>query len=177
MSVDTDDVPKHFKPNELDSYIITQVLKYEGTPHAIAFFSRVCDKLTDYSYWFMLGLLWVSYSGKSDLSLWKQLFRSDRPRRSTSLMKPSEFEVFKALPDKITVYRAHRPHETDWISYTLSPPEAARFARERGVSEIVEYRIRKKHALALFLRRGEQEIIMLEPHKSERVRTIKVVIE
>lgn len=156
------DISPNFKPNAIDSKIIQAVIRHEGTPRAIATFSELHRHLTDYAYWFLLGTLWVSYSGRSDLELWRKLFRVGRSRRASSLMKPSELSAFLALPSTLQVYRAHRPQETDWISYTLDRHTAERFANERG-GVIKRYAVRKRHALALFLRRAEQEIIVLDP--------------
>lgn len=170
-----EDVSPNFKPNEYDMSVISDLLRYEGTPLAIQFFSNVCLRLTDYSYWFFLSTLWVSYSGHTDLKLWRRLFQSSRSNRKTSIMKPSEVMVFNLLPDELTVYRAHRSNETDWISYTLNQDIAKRFAKERGVCEIIEYRLNKKDVIALFLRRSEQEIIMLKPYKLVKVQAICIV--
>jgi hypothetical protein len=158
--------------NIVDSSIAKNILKFEGTPRAITYFAEVCDKLSDYSYWFILGTLWVSYSGWSDLQLWRDLFSSDRPKRKSSIMKPSELAAFESLPYEIIAYRAHRPHETDWISYTLDIDVAKWFASERGVREVSQYKLRKRDVISLFLRRGEQELIMLTPEKAKYVQTI-----
>lgn len=91
-------------------------------------------------------------------------------------MKPSELSAWRALPDELSAFRAHRANEDDWIAYTLDPKTAGRFARERGILEVTEYRIRKADALCLFLRRGESEILVLDRTKAEPVRTIPVVI-
>lgn len=163
------DISTDYEWNPIDQRIITALLPFEGTPYAVQYFAKVCKNLTDYSYWFVLGTLWVSYSGRADLYLWKKLFRSDRPKRKTSIMKPSELSVYREIPERIRVYRAHRAGERDWISYTLDKTVAERFAREREVSEIVEYELRKKDVIALFLRREEQEIIMLNPGKAKRI--------
>lgn len=172
-----DDISPDFVPNVRDSQILRYLLQFKETPEAIKQFAKVCNLLTDYSYWFMFGTLWVSYSGWSDLKLWKRLYKGIRSNRSTSLMKPSEFAVLRSLPDVITAYRAHREGEKDWISYTLSPQIAARFARERGVLVITEYQLRKRDVMALFLRRGEQELIMLSPARATKVGEIQVVLE
>lgn len=155
--------------------IIRQILEREGTGHAIVYFSKHCDRLSDYWYWYILGTLWVSYSGFSDLNLWKRLLGRDRSNRQTSLMKPDEYAVFCHLPETVKAYRAHRPNEADWISYTLDPQIAAKFAIQRDVDEVVEYRIPKAEILALFLRRGEKELIVLEKNKAEKLRVISVV--
>ena len=163
------DISANFQPNATDATVAKGLLAYEGTPLAILYFAKHCDALSDYAYWFLLGSLWVSYSGWSDLALWRHLLQSDRPKRTTSLMKPSEWESFKRLPEKITAYRAHRQGETDWISYTLDKTVAERFVQSRDSGHIVEYELRKKDVHALFLRREEQEILMLTPRLAKRV--------
>lgn len=168
------DVSPDFRWNRQDAKIMRKVTPHEATPQAIRVFNHVHRRLSDYGYWFLLGTLWVSYTGWSDLELWKRLFRSTRPRRETSLMKPSELGVYRALPDMLTFYRAHRHGERDWVSYTLDPLKAAMFAVQRGVSEVVEYRAAKADALCLLLRRGESEVLILDQQKAERVCSIEV---
>lgn len=90
-------------------------------------------------------------------------------------MKRDEYATFLQLPETLKIYRAHRPAEADWIAYTLDPKIAARFAVERGVDEIVEYLAPKSEVLALFLRRGEAEILVLDKRKVERSMVIEVV--
>ncbi|MGG3012270.1 hypothetical protein ABEO98_22650 [Brevibacillus parabrevis] len=162
------DVSPYFKWNLIDQQIGNNLIEYEATPRAVTYFSEVCDRLTDYAYWFFLSTIWVSYSGHSDLQLWRKLFSSDRPKRRKSIMKPSEVKVFETLPYEITAYRAHREGETDWISYTLDWKIAVRFAQERGVNEITEYRLRKKYVLALFLS-GNINVRFDEKKHSENV--------
>jgi hypothetical protein len=160
------DISPNFKPYLFDSIISQKLIELEKTPEAIIYFSQVCKELSDYAYWFFLSTLWVSYCGWSDLQLWKGLFSSERPKRKTSIMKPSEVMAFDTLPYNIMAYRAHRSGEKDWISYTLDRDIAKRFARERNVNKVALYKLRKPDILALFLRRGEQELIMLEPQRA-----------
>lgn len=155
--------------------IMQKILKHEGTGRAIVHFAKDCNRLSDYWYWYTLGTLWVNYSGWSDLNLWKKLFESSRPNRPTSLMKPDEYAVFQRLPDVVRAYRAHRPNETAWLSYTVDPRIAARFAVERGVNEVVEYFIPKPYIVALFLRRKEAELLVLDNRKVQRSEVIEVV--
>lgn len=89
-------------------------------------------------------------------------------------MKPSEPIVYRQLSDVITAYRAHRAGETDWISYTLSLTIASRFARERDVTTVTEHHLRKRDVIALFLRRGEEELLMLRPDRAQKIRTVPV---
>lgn len=152
---------------------IQRLIEREGTGRAIVYFSQHCDRLDNYWYWFVLGTLWVNYSGWSDLDLWKRLFSSKRPNRETSLMKPNELIAFRRLPETVRAYRAHRSNECDWIAYTLDPKIAARFAAERGVDRVTEYAIPKAEILALFLRRGEVEILVINKTKACRLDVIQ----
>lgn len=156
--------------------IIKRVTEREATPGAIKFFAKNCGALGDYWYWFTLGTLWVSYTGFSDLKLWRKLFQANRPNRATSLMKPNEFRALTGLPTEITAYRAHREGEADWFSYTLSLDTVVRFARERGVMQVTEWSIPKSEVLALFLRRGEYELLVLDPKRVTKVQDIKLVV-
>lgn len=170
-----DDVSPDFRWDKQDVKVIEKILPLEGTPEAITAFCRHAYKLTDYAYWFLLSTLWVSYTGWSDLELWKRLFSSTRGGRETSIMKPSELGVFRTLANPLTLYRAHRPNENDWISYTLFAEKAAEFAARRGVDEVKVYRVAKEDALSLFLRRGEFEVLVLDKSKAECLTTIQVV--
>lgn len=165
----TPDISPDFVWNAEDARIFAQLIDREATPQAIRFFARHHRHMTDYGFWFALSTLWVSYTGWSDINLWRRLFSSDRPRRETSLMKPSELQVFRELPDTLTVYRAHRPKETDWIAYTLDRTVAERLATERH-GPIRAYHVAKTDVLALFLRRGEQEVLILDPRCVELVK-------
>ena len=157
--------------------VIQGVLEREATPSAVRYFAKHEKRLGNYWYWFVLGTIWISYSGHSDLNLWRSLFSSSRPGRETSLMKPDELEAFRNLPCALVAYRAHRDGETDWISYTLDPLIAARFAVKRMVPEVVEYEIPKSLATALFLRRGEKEILATSRFSSRKLRTLAVKLE
>lgn len=168
------DISSCFKYNFQDKMVGLQLIKREETPEAIKYFSENCDKLTNYAYWFFLSTLWVSYTGYSDIELWKKLFSSDRPQKLKSIMKPSELKEYNYLPYNVTVYRAKRPEETQWIAYTLDFEIAKRFAKERKVNKITKYEVKKKDILALFLRRGEKEIIVLDETKPKFIEEIEV---
>lgn len=171
------DVWKGFTWNLYDAKVGKEIIKREATPEAVTYFAEVCEKLSNYGYWFYLSTLWVSYAGHSDLDLWKELFSSSRGQRLQCIMKPSELQSFERLPYFVTAYRAHRPGETDWIAYTLDPVVAARFARERGVGQVSEYKIKKRDIVGLFLRRGESEILVLDKEKPEFIKEHGVIIQ
>src|SRR5579872_1951008 len=168
------DISPDFVPDRRDALFMAELVKHEATPEAVRYFARNCRRITNYGYWFALGTIWVSYSGWSNLDLWKTFFRSPRPNRDSSLMKPSELRAWRSLPDVLTAYRAHRPNESDWISYTLNPFTAGEFAARRGVDHVAEYRIKKSDTLCLFLRRGETEVLMLDREMAQQSGTLPV---
>lgn len=172
-----DDVLPQFSYNKSDHKIFEKILKYEGTAYAIKEFEKHCNRLSDYGYWFGLSTLWVSYTGFSDLNLWKYLFSSNRSNREMSIMKPSELNEYKNFPEILTVYRAHRENENDWIAYTLSAKKAAQFSIKRDVKTIKEYEVNKNDILCLFLRRGEQEIIILDKNNVKFIKDISVIVQ
>lgn len=171
MNNQTDNISTAFHWNEFDYQVAKAVLGRAETPEAIQYFSKHDLLLSNYGYWFMLSTLWVSNTDLTHLDLWKKLFASHRPNKQISLMKPNELTIFKTLPNKLTVYRAHRPNETDWIAYTLDKEVAFWFAKNRGTNQIDEYRIKKKDVLAVFLRREESEVIVLDKNIPKYQRT------
>lgn len=162
------DVSPDFVWDAEDARIARELVAREGTPQAIRYFARHTRRLSNYGYWFLLGTLWVRYTGFSDLETWRRLFRSERPRRASSLMKPSELRELQNLADPLTLYRAHRLGENDWIAYTLDLSVAQRLARSRQ-GPICAYRVAKADVIALFLRRGEQEVLVLDAAHVQRV--------
>ena len=94
--------------------------------------------------------------------LGRNLFSRSRPDRKRSLLQPDEVRALHDLSPPVTAYRAHRPGEVDWIAYTLKRETACRFARERGADQITRYANPKRTIVALFLRRGEHEVLALD---------------
>lgn len=170
------DVSLDFKYSKLDADIIQRVTKHGESPRAIRAFNNEHRQLSDYGYWYLLGTLWVSYADQTDLELWRRLFRSPRPNRNTSLMKPSELAEWNYLPDEFFVYRGHNHGETDCIAFSIDKFAAARFAIQRDVKEVWQYLVKKEDVLCLFLRRGESEVILLDNHKKVGTRPILIVV-
>ena len=156
------DISPLFRPDPRDAALAFRLTQLDDSPEAMRTFAANCHALTDYGYWFLLGLCWVQYTGWSSLDLWKELFSSGRPHRESCLMKPTERRYFNVLPKTVHCYRVHRPGEQDWISYTLDQDTAQKIAAMRGATQIHEYRIPRKRLLCLFLRRHEYEVLCLD---------------
>ncbi len=149
--------------------ITTKLIRLQKMPAALFHFSKNQGQLSNYWYWFLLSTLWVNYNGMTELATWRRLFASQRPNRLTSIMKPSELAAFKQLPETVTAFRAHRVGEQDWIAYTLNPERAVEFAHRREVGEVMGYEIPSAALLALFLRRGESEVLLLDRSQAKPV--------
>ncbi|KRK40828.1 hypothetical protein [Loigolactobacillus bifermentans] len=163
------DISTAFKPNRKDSEIMSELIKLDGDSKSVEYFDQHSHELTDSAYWFGLSTLWVGSANCADLETWKRLFSSNRPNRAISLMKPSELKALKKLPNKINLFRAQQPGETDWIAYSTNPAVAARFAVMKNISEISVFRTKKPNISALFLRRNEYEAIVLDKRMVKKV--------
>lgn len=170
------DIHPKFVSNYSDSVLASDIVKMfpnnklkELAQERLIYFKNNQERASDYFYWFMLGTLWVEFTGHTSLGLWKDLFNSKRDH-SDCLMKPLELQKLYSLPEDVICFRAHRNKEKDWISYTLSEDVALRFlvVRPRGV--IKKYIINKKDIKAVFLRRGEMEIIMIDKNNAKEVK-------
>jgi hypothetical protein len=155
------DISPNFKgPSVSGDRICRAILRYEGTAQALNEFMHYQDDMDDHMFWFLLGTLWVSYSGRTDIYSWRRLFASKRPLRSTSLMKPSELLAFNALAGAFVVYRAARHGELDWMSCTTDLRSAERMLSNRPNGKIIEMVMQKCDCMAYFLRRGEFEVLV-----------------
>jgi hypothetical protein len=172
--ISTDISPAFKGATAAESTIVEQLLRLDGTPKAIQYFIDNHHKLGDYHYWFLLSTLWVQGSEGADLGMWRLLFSSDRANKQESLMKPSECDILYSLSDKMVAFRAHRPGEWDWISYTLNHRVAVKFAIQYGIRQIESYWVNSADITALFTRRGEYEILVLDKSRAVRHKTIQL---
>lgn len=162
-----------FKFNESDAKLMTRFITAKTNQQMDCFLS-IEAQLTDYAYWYLLTTMWINESTIYSIEGWKKLFSAKRSNRLVSVMKPDELTLFKQLPSKVRLYRAHSEDETDWISYTLDPETAIKFAKMKNINEIVEYKVKKHDCYALFLRREESEIICLDKSFVKKVKVIKI---
>ncbi len=156
--------------------IIASVERSARSGQAIHRFVQDSPKLGDFWYWELLGRIWCSNSEHTHLDLWRGMFASDRPKRASSLMHPSELRVFNALRPELIVLRAHSLIETDWMSYTISTEAAARWARQLGLGQVASYKLSLADCLGIFTRRNAWEVIAPDRDKAVFVRMVPVVV-
>lgn len=161
---------KNVTPTE--QKIIQKIVKLNDDRKKLDYFMKRKNKMSDYCYWFILSTIWVDGTDKTDLKKWRLLFSSNRKNNKTSIMKPSEFDAFNKLAEQLVVYRAESPGEQDRLAYTLSIKQAAIFSILKNTNEITSYEVRKEDLLCFFTRRGEDEIIILDPRKAVKLKNI-----
>lgn len=142
-----------------DGPLVEKVCEFEGTEGALVAFRAVAADLSDFSFWCVLGSLWVAADGPTDFAEWRALFSTRRKNRAPALMKPSELRALGDLPQRVTGYRVRRPG--DWLSLTLDLDFARQLAAEVD-GEVEAYSVPRRDVLALFTRRGEAEVVVLD---------------
>lgn len=159
------DVSKVFHWNRYDAAVADLLIETErkAPERLIVEFSRLHRELSDYAFWFLLGMIWTRYPDPAHAETWSKLFLSERPERERSLMKPSELRFFHAMPKTITAYRPYDPDEHWVINYTPRIEVARRIATASGRSSIAAYSIPRENVIAYFDRRKTPEVIAVNP--------------
>jgi hypothetical protein len=96
----------------------------------------------------------------------RELLTADRSDRHL-MMDADEYEQYKELPETLTVYRGCIAGQNeDGFSWTLDQSRAKwfseRLARGGDVPLVIEKNINRSEAIALFTRRGESEILLID---------------
>ncbi len=157
-------IDKFWKEKKYCHYIFSH-----QTPWRVRIFHTIQQKLNNENYWGMLFELWIdSENIWQDLYLWTELLKSNRRGKDKHFID-QEDETYKALPKKLIVYRGHRRHNKDGLSWTTSKKKANWFAfsyRERGEKKnkrgrVSQKIINKSEIFGYTDRRDEKEIILL----------------
>lgn len=124
----------------------------------------------DEGWWRAVSIAWQSqHTPHHRAEDWLQVFRSGRPGRA-ALMAPPELSVWTRLPEAVRVYRGGSGLDASLdahlaLSWTLRPHQARWFAeysadRYGGLTWIAEATIHRDTVLAVFLDRGESELVV-----------------
>ncbi len=133
-------------------------------PYKMLFVSLFADALSESDFAEYLADAWVeeeypnadvNVSKKEALALFK---RADKKK----LMTEDEYKAYKALPEKVTVYRGvNGKGSKDGISWTLDKEKAKWFANRWGNNgKIYQLTVSKDDILAFFDGRSEKEVII-----------------
>lgn len=139
------------------------LLLHVTRPYRSIFFDMFADKMSDQEYWRLAGRLWIDQENPEDFpDEWKARFTAERPEKH-HIMTESEREAFDALPDTFTIYRGGPEAKRDVLSWTTDLKTARWFAdRYKGGHPVWRSTIAKTDALALWLGRGESEVVVLD---------------
>lgn len=142
-------------------------------PYRIEKFFEIREKLNDKQYWEILGNIWTDSE-----NLWQYkpflscLLNEDRAEKEC-MMDEDERLFLEKLPQKVRIYRGHQKSNKKGYSWTLSYWKAKWFSKrfDQPTSGVVEAVVDKSEIIAVFLGRGEFEIVVA-PHKI-KAKTIK----
>lgn len=131
-------------------------------PYRVDAFIEIQERLTDPEYWKLLGRLWVgSENIWQNLERWKGLLTCGgrNLKLRPLMMDRRERQIWRELPEFMTVYRGCKKHNREGLSWTLDRGQAEWFANrlyKKGI--VLEREIPKSEALAYFA--PEKEIVL-----------------
>ena len=127
---------------------------------------RYANELPDDAYWRLAGWcyrehLWTVLRGDD----WRKILSAARPGRREHLMTDDERNELYALEEVVTVMRGYRLDSAErGLSWTRSREVAERFARDafahdNAAPRIAHGTVARECVIAVFLTRGEDEIV------------------
>ena len=148
-----------------DSKIASRIIQAWDVDHnsekVLNIFLKEARNLSDERYWELLRTVWIVSGSMSRISIFRELFNSQRPKRNY-FSTPEEYAILKVLPEVITVYRATNIPEDAGFSWTLSKRYAIQYAKMFEKSAIIEKRVRKDEIFAYINRNCEEEILIVQ---------------
>lgn len=133
-------------------------------PHRFDALAIVSALMRDVDYWSVLGSVWVDSE-----NLWQygdclsRLFNCGRPGKVRALMTEEEQAFFRKLPKELTIFRGHQGVNRRGMAWSLNYSKAVwfanRFAEPGRRGGVIRATVSKSDVHAVFLRRGEFEIV------------------
>lgn len=129
--------------------------------------------MSDEAFWEEVAYVWCDtetpYVNKP---AWVRMFKVKRPGRH-GMMDEDEQEMLARMPREITVYRGHDGRSQNGLSWTLCPSKARWFAGrfinlDRRLPIVTKGVVYLDKVIALFLRRGEFEIVCEARHVRDK---------
>ena len=149
-------------------------------PYRLQAFLEIEDKLEPAQYWKILREVWIDAEFVyQQTSVWENLFMAV-PKVPEAIMVKSELDVLESLPEVFTIYRGQRPGDFNrgviGLSWSLSKKKAAFCAGRGGVKgEVISIQVRKEDVLAYINGRGEEEILLHDYTKIQKILDIETV--
>jgi len=135
------------------------------------------EDMTNEDYWKLLAECWVDSENLHQIWNLTDFLYIDRDNRQ-SIMNKQELALYNRLPEEFPVYRGHQRINEEGHSWTLSFSKADRFAtrysKEDQEAVISQAVCLKSWVVAVFLRRGEYEVVvecpdMLDHEDAKRI--------
>lgn len=145
-------------------------------PYRLEAFMQLEHHLSDDDYWTILASLWTDseniWQNEDD---WHTCLTEHRSGRVENFMEDEEREVYKALPEELTVYRGYRRSDrVEGLSWTLSEKTARWFAKhlpsreDDSLARVTKGKVKREHVLAYFGSRQEDEVVVFPEWVTDR---------
>jgi hypothetical protein len=138
-----------------------QIIYLHERPYRLQAFIQIAPQLSDTKYWSILSGIWTDTENQwQNLEQWKELLSANRSSRHY-LMDESEVQLLNSLPEFVKIYRGCvKGLNENGLSWTLDKAKAKFFANRFSKEGIIlEREIPKSEIIAVFLGRGESEVI------------------
>lgn len=147
-----------------------QIVAIHEKPHRLPAFLRYCQEMPDTDWWVMASSIWIGSENVWQYKKeWERIFSTNRPGRD-AMMEDEEKTRLASLPDTIEIYRGCKSHNRRGWSWTLDNAVAVRFSTmlkmKKQTGLLLTGKVEKKHIVAYFEGRGEDEII-INPRRVE----------
>lgn len=115
------DVPKAFEWNAYDAAVADLLIENEkeNPANLLTIFNQYNARLSDFAFWYLLRVCWLRFPSPIHQDHWGRHFCSPRLQRQESLMRPSECDRLRLLPNKIPVVWEVGPGLEWCISYKV----------------------------------------------------------
>jgi hypothetical protein len=138
-----------------------RIIYLHERPYRLQAFIQIAPQLSDTKYWSILSGIWTDTENQwQNLEQWKELLSANRSSRHY-LMDESEVQLLNSLPEFVKIYRGCvKGLNENGLSWTLDKAKAKFFANRFSKEGIIlEREIPKSEIIAVFLGRGESEVI------------------
>lgn len=147
-----------------NSRSVEDLYMFVSTTYKFVFFNLISNYLSNKDFSTLLGSAYTGTDNPNEVLNKAQLLNLFKKATPFDLMDNNEFEIFKNLPETITIYRSaktSKKNNIETLSWTLDYNIAKWFSnRHTTKGRIFQAEINKEHVLAYFNRRNEKEVII-----------------
>lgn len=143
---------------------INELYAFINTAYKFAFFELISDCLSLDDYSSLLGTAYTNTDNPNEVVTKARLLSLFKKAMPKFLMTKSELSSLQKTPQNLTIYRAtktSKKNDIETLSWTTNY-DVAKFFAERHIKKgnIYKANINKKHILAYFNRRNENEVVV-----------------